>query len=148
IRRPPAVGDAGVVGPPPAGRTPRGGRAMNKLCRRAFLASAAGGVLLAAAPPRRRKAQVAITFDLEMSRNFPTWEQTHWDYEKGNLDAPTRRYTTEAARRVRRAGGVLHCFVVGRVLEQADVDWLRDLALAGHPLGNHTYDHVNVKATR
>ena len=31
------------------------------------------------------KALIAITLDLEMSRNFPTRETTHWDYEKGNL---------------------------------------------------------------
>ena len=32
-----------------------------------------------------------------MSRNFPTWEKTHWDYEKGNLDADDQE--------VRRRGG-------------------------------------------
>jgi len=42
------------------------------------------------------KALVAISLDLEMSRNFPTWEQTHWDYEKGNLNDETKKYTLEA----------------------------------------------------
>src|SRR5213593_4555673 len=84
------------------------------------------------------KALVAITLDLEMSRNFPTWEQTHWDYEKGNLNDETKRYTVEACRRIRMQGGVAHCFAVGRVCEQENVDWLRDLARAGHPVGNHT----------
>ncbi|MFM9062380.1 MAG: hypothetical protein ACKOOI_05015, partial [Pirellula sp.] len=37
-------------------------------------------------------ARIAITLDLEMSRNFPMWENTHWDYEKGNLDEATKRY--------------------------------------------------------
>jgi peptidoglycan/xylan/chitin deacetylase (PgdA/CDA1 family) len=83
-----------------------------------------------------------------MSRNFPTWEQTHWDYEKGNLDGPTKKYAVEAARRVKRHGGVIHFFAVGQVFEQADVSWLLGLARAGHPIGNHTYDHVNVLATR
>jgi len=32
------------------------------------------------------------------------------------------------------------------VLEQENVDWLKALAEAGHALGNHTYDHVNVRA--
>src|SRR4029450_5052461 len=27
-------------------------------------------------------------------------------------------------------------------------DWLKGLAQAGHPIGNHTYDHVNVTAKR
>jgi peptidoglycan/xylan/chitin deacetylase (PgdA/CDA1 family) len=111
------------------------------LSRREFLA-AVPAVL--AAPPE--PALVAITLDLEMSRNFPTWEQTHWDYEKGNLNEETKRYTVEACRRVKAHGGVLHCFAVGRVLEQENVAWLRGIAEAGHPVGNHTYDHVNVKA--
>jgi peptidoglycan/xylan/chitin deacetylase (PgdA/CDA1 family) len=114
------------------------------LDRRTFLASA----LAAAAPPRARKASVCITLDLEMSRNFPTWEQTHWDYEKGNLDGPTKKYALDAARRVKKRGGVIHFFVVGRVFEQPDVAWLKEIAQAGHPIGNHTYDHVNVLATK
>lgn len=106
--------------------------------------------LLAAAPAAvarpSKKALIAITFDLEMSRNFPTWETTHWDYQKGNLDEPTKRYTLGAAERIRKAGGVLHSFVVGQALEQENVDWLKQLIADGHPLGNHTYDHVNVTA--
>jgi len=96
----------------------------------------------------KKIARIAITLDLEMSRNFPTWETTHWDYEKGNLDEPTKRYASEAAKRVRERGGVIHFFVVGQVFEQANVDWLRRIAEAGHPIGNHTYDHINVLATR
>jgi peptidoglycan/xylan/chitin deacetylase (PgdA/CDA1 family) len=83
-----------------------------------------------------------------MSRNFPTWDQTHWDYEKGNLDAATKKYAIEAGRRVQKHGGVVHFFVVGRVFEQPEVKWLQDLVRSGHPVGNHTYDHVNVKALR
>jgi peptidoglycan/xylan/chitin deacetylase (PgdA/CDA1 family) len=49
---------------------------------------------------------------------------------------------------VKAAGGVAHLFAVGRLFEQADVGWLKDLARDGHPIGNHTYDHVNVLATR
>lgn len=94
------------------------------------------------------KARIAITLDLEMSRNFPDWDATHWDYEKGNLNEETKKYSVEAARRVRAAGGVVHFFAVGRVLEQADVSWLKGISDAGHPIGNHTYDHVNVLAER
>lgn len=97
-------------------------------------------------PAHKDKALIAITLDLEMSRNFPQWEDTHWDYEKGNLNEPTKHYTTQAAELVAEHEGPLHCFVVGRVLEQPNVDWLRNIAQAGHPLGNHTYDHVNVRA--
>jgi hypothetical protein len=121
--------------------------------RRDWIA-AAGASLAATASsraedsPANRPALIAITLDLEMSRNFPTWETTHWDYEKGNLNAETKSYVVEAARRVKDRGGKLPCFVVGRVLEQENVEWLKQLAVDGHPLGNHTYDHVNVKATR
>ena len=96
----------------------------------------------------RDKAFIAITLDLEMSRNFPTWETTHWDYDKGNLDADTKAYSVEAARRVKDKGGVIHFFCVGRVLEQENVDWLKGLVADGHKVGNHTYDHVYVLATK
>jgi len=133
------------------------------LSRRQFCASAAlavgcaamheGSSVARAAEELKRdelagKALVAITLDLEMSRNFPTWDQTHWDYEKGNLDADTKRYTLDACRRVKERGHRIHCFAVGRVLEQEDVSWLKEIAADGHRIGNHTYDHVNVKATR
>jgi hypothetical protein len=93
-------------------------------------------------------ARIAITLDLEMSRNFPRWEDTHWDYEKGNLDEPTKQYALRAGRRVKERGGRIHYFCVGRVLEQPDVTWLKTLAEDGHPIGNHTYDHVNVMARK
>src|SRR5687768_3737260 len=133
------------------------------LSRRDFLGAAAltgGGLLLgsrawAQAQDRRRalaadpdKALVAITLDMEMSRNFPAWENTHWDYEKGNLNEPTKRYCVDAARRVKARGGVIHFFAVGQVLEQENVDWLKEIAREGHPIGNHTYDHVYVLATK
>jgi hypothetical protein len=123
------------------------------LTRRRFLAAAvAGSGMVAVAVARREaerdKALIAITLDLEMSRNFPTWQTTHWDYEKGNLNEETKRYAVEACRRVKAAGGVLHCFAVGRTFEQENVDWLKGIVKEGHPVGNHTYDHVNVTATR
>ncbi|WP_422928689.1 polysaccharide deacetylase family protein [Singulisphaera sp. PoT] len=96
--------------------------------------------------PAEPHAHVAITLDLEMCRHYPTWEQTHWDYEKGNLDADTKRYAVEAARRVKAKGGRIHFFAVGRVFEQEDVSWLEEIVKEGHYVGNHTYDHVNVRA--
>lgn len=129
--------------------------------RRAFLRTAAitGGMLfgprLAFAQDRRRalaadadKALVAITLDMEMSRNFPVWEDTHWDYTKGNLNEPAKRYCVEAARRVKAKGGVIHFFAVGQVFEQENVDWLKEIVREGHPVGNHTYDHIYVLATK
>jgi peptidoglycan/xylan/chitin deacetylase (PgdA/CDA1 family) len=124
------------------------------LSRRRFTTGVASSLCLARAaiahPPatERRKARIAITLDLEMSREYPRRGMTEWDYEKGNLDEATKRYAEQAAGIVREHGGRLHFFCVGRVLEQPDVDWLKRIAAAGHPIGNHTYDHVNVKALR
>lgn len=131
------------------------------LSRRGFLAASAlaGGSLLlrprlAAQESRRElaadpeRALVAITLDMEMSRNFPAWEQTHWDFEKGNLNETTKRYCVDAGRRVKARGGVIHYFLVGQVLEHESVDWVKSIAADGHPLGNHTYDHVYVLAKK
>ena len=131
-------------------------QAVDRTTRRGLLASAlATGVAIAGPPGRQSmagsaadRAMIAITLDLEMSRHYPTRDQTHWDYEKGNLDAPTKAYATQAARRVKAKGGVIHFFALGQTMEQADVGWLKDIVEQGHPVGNHTYDHVNVKATR
>lgn len=115
------------------------------LSRRHLLAAGAlATAQVAAAPPR--KARIAITLDLEMARNFPRWEDTHWDYEKGNLDTATKDYAVAAAERVAARGGRIHFFLVGRALEQADVSWLEQIHRAGHPIGNHTYDHVALLA--
>jgi peptidoglycan/xylan/chitin deacetylase (PgdA/CDA1 family) len=122
--------------------------------RRQFLTAAGAGATAAAGAGVNLRevdddrALVAITLDLEMSRNFPARTDTHWDFEKGNLNDEAKRYTVEACRRVKAAGGVLHCFAVGRVFEQESVDWLKEIVRTGHPLGNHTYDHVNLLATR
>jgi peptidoglycan/xylan/chitin deacetylase (PgdA/CDA1 family) len=125
----------------------------NVCARREFLAAtaaAAGAVALGSHAPAAGddRALIAITLDLEMSRNFPRWEDTHWDYEKGNLDDATRHYAVGVAKRVKERGGIAHFFLVGRALEQPDAGWLQELIAAGHPIGNHTYDHVNVLATK
>lgn len=92
------------------------------------------------------KALIAVTMDLEMSRHYPTWGMTRWDFEKGNLDEPSKAYAMETCRRVKAAGGVVHSFLLGRTLEQENVDWLRQMIRDGHVLGNHTYDHVKINA--
>ena len=114
---------------------------MHETNRRNFLAAASGVTAGLAARGllagrtfhgRVRKMQIAITLDLEMARNFPNWEDTHWDYEKGNLNDAAKAYAVEACRRVKQRGGVVHAFVVGRVLEQENVDWLKEIADDGH----------------
>jgi hypothetical protein len=81
---------------------------------------------------------IAITLDLEMSRQYPTWDQMRWDYEKGNLDDATKRYAVEAARRIKAEEGVIHFFAVGQTMEQDDVGWLKEIVAQGHPVGNLT----------
>src|SRR6476619_3799291 len=111
--------------------------------RRRFLASVAGASACFVANKYLRaaqtfatfdKAQVAITLDLEMARNFPRWEDTHWDYEKGNLNQAAKDYAVNACHRVKKRGGVIHTFCVGQVLEQPNVDWLKAIAAEGHPV--------------
>ena len=123
------------------------------LSRRSWLGAAAATATGAALPRPARaaagdQAQIAITFDLEMSRHYPVRGMTRWDYEKGNLNAETKQYSVEAGKRVKQAGGVIHYFAVGRVLEQENIDWLKGIIDSGHPVGNHTYDHVNVTASK
>ena len=120
--------------------------------RRHFLAAstlaAATGLAsrLAWAAPEAPPAQIAITLDLEMSAEYPTRGQTEWNYRKGDLDAATKDYALRAADLVQSYGGRIHFFCVGQVLEQPDVSWLKKLAEDGHSIGNHTYDHIFVKA--
>lgn len=115
----------------------------------ATLAAAARDPAPQAAPgPERPPALVAITLDLEMSMHYPVWGMTEWNFEKGNLTEPVKEYSVEACRRVKAKGGVVQCFLLGRTLEQENVDWLREIVRQGHAVGNHTYDHVNVWATR
>lgn len=121
------------------------------ISRRRFFSAAAAGTLAAAAGYSslpKRKALVAITLDLEMSAEYPRRGMTEWNYRKGELDDDTKKYAVGAAKVAKDRGGLIHFFAVGRTLEQEDVGWLKDLAAAGHPVGNHTYDHVYLLATK
>ncbi len=123
----------------------------DRLTRRGFLAGTAAAALAGppsaqAAPKQQDKAAIALTLDLEMSRHYPRRGLTEWDYQKGNLDKATKAYSLKAARVAHDLGARIHFFCVGRVLEQPDVGWLKEIIEMGHPVGNHTYDHVNVHA--
>lgn len=118
---------------------------MRMISRRQLLLTAAAAPRL---PAQKRQSLISITIDLEMARHYPVWDQTEWDYEKGNLTSDVKQYALDAARRVKARGGIIHFFAVGRTFEQPDVSWLKEIAQMGHPVGNHTYDHVNIRATR
>jgi peptidoglycan/xylan/chitin deacetylase (PgdA/CDA1 family) len=119
-----------------------------RLSRRSWLAGVAAATAsrISQAASQPKKAQIAITLDLEMSREYPQRSITEWDYQKGNLDEATKNYAVNVARVAKERGGLIHFFCVGRVLEQPDVSWLKGIAAAGHPIGNHTYDHVYLLA--
>lgn len=124
------------------------------LSRRRFLSGSLATAACAATGwkasrlPKRKPALIAITLDLEMSGHYPKRGMLEWNYRKGDLDDATKQYSVKAGKIVKQAGGVLHYFCVGRVLEHASVDWLKEIAADGHPIGNHTYDHVNVRARK
>ena len=119
------------------------------ISRRQFLAtSALAASSLAVGAQSNKQALIAISLDLEMARNFPNWDDTHWDFEKGNLNDEAKRYAVDAARRVKAHGGVIHYFLVASALEQENVDWLKEIRDMGHFIGNHTYDHVYVRAQK
>ena len=128
------------------------------MSRRYFLRRSLAGAMVAGTmtgavgysheTPQANKARIAITLDLEMSRMYPTRDMMEWDYQKGNLNEPTKKYALDAAHVAKDHDGLIHFFCVGRVLEQADVSWLKEIAAMGHPIGNHTYDHVNVWSTK
>lgn len=126
----------------------------SRITRRSFISSTAAVLGASAAfsrateGPARQKALIAITLDLEMSAEYPRRGITEWNYQKGNLDDATKKYAVEAGRIVKERGGILHYFCVGQVLEHPSVDWLKELSAAGHPIGNHTYDHIYVKANK
>lgn len=124
------------------------------MSRRSFMTVLTGSALGIKAPFARSadtltppKAQIAITFDLEMSRQYPRRNNYEWDFQKGNLNKETKDYSLKSAEIAKNSGGTIHYFCVGRVLEQKDVTWLKTISEMGHPIGNHTYDHVNVWAT-
>ncbi len=124
--------------------------------RRTFLSGSIAGVMASGvqADDKTRpespakKARIAITLDLEMSRKYPRRDMLEWDYQKGNLNEPTKKHSLDAARIAKERGGLIHYFCVGRVLEQPNIEWLKQIAAMGHPVGNHTYDHVNVWSTK
>ncbi|WP_299467389.1 polysaccharide deacetylase family protein [uncultured Gimesia sp.] len=125
------------------------------LSRRSFMAALTASTLGIRTPfarsadhPSQKKAQIAITFDLEMSRQYPQRKILEWDFQKGNLNQETKDYSLKAAEIAKESGGTIHFFCVGRVLEQKNVSWLKKISKLGHPVGNHTYDHVNVWATQ
>lgn len=88
---------------------------------------------------------LSLTLDVEQCSNFPYWSSV-WDHRKGAIEPDTRRYIEKLAGIAAAARLRFQWFALGISLEDPDVSYLRSLVAAGHPVGNHTYRHVNVKA--
>lgn len=88
---------------------------------------------------------LSLTFDVEMCSNFPYWTSV-WDHRKGAIDADSKLYMGKMLDVAAQYGVKLQFFLVGRALEDPNVDYLKRMTAEGHAVDNHTYNHVNVKA--
>ena len=88
---------------------------------------------------------LSLTFDVEMCSNFPYWTSV-WDHRKGAIDADSKLYMGKMLDVAAAYGVKLQFFLVGRALEDPDIDYLKRMTAEGHAVDNHTYNHVNVKA--
>jgi hypothetical protein len=82
-----------------------------------------------------------------MCTNFP-YRNSIWDHRKGQIDAETRAYTIVQNAIAEQHQVKLTYFLVASALEDSDISYLQEMARAGYEIGNHTYSHVNVTATR
>ncbi len=88
---------------------------------------------------------LSLTFDIEMTPNFPYWTSA-WNHRKGQIDEGTKLYLRRMSEIAKGYGVKLQFFLVGSALEDPDIDYLKQLVDDGHAIDNHTYTHVNVKA--
>lgn len=95
--------------------------------------------------PGGARFALSLTYDIEMCTNFPYWTAV-WDHRKGAIDGDTRRYVAALADLAADLEAPLQFFVVGAAVAAHDVDYLLRLVQDGHAVGNHTWNHVNVKA--
>ena len=95
------------------------------------------------------KALVAITLDLEMSRNFPDLGRHALGLRERATSTPRRSGTrSRRAAASRRRAACSTASRSARSSSRRTSTGSRRSSQAGHPVGNHTYDHVNVLATR
>ena len=95
--------------------------------------------------PNGAEFSLSLTFDIEMTPNFPYWT-SKWNHRKGEIDEGTKLYLRRMSEIAKSYGVKLQFFLVGSALEDPDIDYLKQLVDDGHAIDNHTYTHVNVKA--
>jgi len=88
---------------------------------------------------------LSLTFDIEMCTNFPYWTSV-WDHRKGAIDEDSKLYMGKMLDVADSFGVKFQFFLVGRALEDPDIDYLKRMTAEGHAVDNHTYNHVSVKA--
>lgn len=88
---------------------------------------------------------LSLTFDIEMCTNFPYWTSV-WDHRKGAIDEDSKLYMGKMLDVADTFGVKFQFFLVGRALEDPDIDYLKRMTAEGHAVDNHTYNHVSVKA--
>jgi peptidoglycan/xylan/chitin deacetylase (PgdA/CDA1 family) len=95
--------------------------------------------------PHGAEFAMSLTYDVEMCTNFPYWTAV-WDHRKGAIDADSKTYVGKLNDVAKKYGVKFQYFVLGSVLEDPDLDYLKRVVDDGNPIGNHTYHHLNVKA--
>ena len=88
---------------------------------------------------------LSLTFDIEMCTNFPYWTSV-WDHRKGAIDEDSKLYMGKTLDVADSFGVKFQFFLVGRALEDPNIDYLKRMTAEGHAVDNHTYNHVSVKA--
>lgn len=88
---------------------------------------------------------LSLSFDIEMCTNFPYWTSV-WDHRKGAIDEDSKLYMGKMLDVADEFGVKFQFFLVGRALEDPDIDYLKRMTAEGHAVDNHTYNHVFVKA--
>jgi len=95
-----------------------------------------------------RESILSLTFDIEMCTNFPCWTSV-WDHCKGLIDDGTRRYINDILNIARKENVRFQFFLLGRSFKNyKNVNLFKNIIREGHSVGNHTYNHINIKAKK
>ena len=89
--------------------------------------------------PEGVRCAVALSYDLEMCAGYSPTLINH-----GRIMPPLRDYTLDLCATAEAFDVSLQFFYVGNGLEDADIDYLREILRRGHLIDNHTYNHVHL----
>ncbi|MEM2178733.1 MAG: polysaccharide deacetylase family protein [Candidatus Methanomethylicaceae archaeon] len=92
-----------------------------------------------------KKPILSLTFDIEMCTNFPYWTSI-WDDRKGLIDDGTRQYINSILDIARKENVKFQFFLLGSSFrDHKNVSLFKNIVYRGHSIGNHTYNHINIK---